>query len=117
MRMTKPKHFSAFKGHRFPPEIISCAVWAYFRRPLSLRNVEDLLAARGIIVSYGTICFLVRKFGHRYAKVIRQERPPVADKWHLRRSRLGKTPGMTSFFGSMAPHFGSGGPLIVTATC
>jgi len=50
--MTKAKHSSAFKGHRFPPEIIACAVWSYFRFPLSLRDVEDLLAARGIIASY-----------------------------------------------------------------
>ncbi|OAN70935.1 hypothetical protein A8B82_21805 [Sulfitobacter sp. EhC04] len=49
--MAKAKHSGAFKGHRLPPEIIAYAVWSYFRFPLSLRDVEDLLAARGIIVS------------------------------------------------------------------
>ena len=53
--MTKAKHSGAFKGHRFPPEFITYAVWSYFRFPLSLRDVEDLFAARGIIVSYETI--------------------------------------------------------------
>jgi putative transposase len=53
--MTKAKHSGAFKGQRFPPEIFAYAVWSYFRFPLSLRGVEDLLAARGIIVSYETI--------------------------------------------------------------
>lgn len=54
-RMTKPKQSGAFSGHRFPPEIIGYAVWAYHRFPMSLRDVEDLLAARGIVVSYETI--------------------------------------------------------------
>jgi putative transposase len=53
--MTKAKQSGVFKGHRFQSEIISYAVWAYFRFPLSLRDVEDLLAERGIIVSYETI--------------------------------------------------------------
>jgi putative transposase len=53
--MTKAKQSGAFKGHRFPPEIISYAVWAYFRFPMSLRYVEDLLYKRGVIVSYETI--------------------------------------------------------------
>lgn len=49
--MTKRKNFSGFKGHRFPPEIIEYVVWLYFRFSLSLRDVEDLLAERGITVS------------------------------------------------------------------
>jgi len=53
--MTKAKQSRAFKGHRFPPEIISYAVWAYFRFPMSFRNVENLLYKRGVIVSYETI--------------------------------------------------------------
>ena len=47
--MTKANHSGAFKGHRFSPEIVAYAVWSYFRFPLSLRDFEDLLAARGII--------------------------------------------------------------------
>lgn len=81
--MTKPKQSGAFKGHRFPPEIIAYAVWAYFRFPMSLRDVEDLLAERGVVVSYETIRAWVAKFGSQYAKVIRRNRPRVADKWHL----------------------------------
>jgi transposase-like protein len=53
--MTKPKQYGAFSRHRFPPEIIAYAVWAYHRFPKSLRDVEDLLAARGVVVSYATI--------------------------------------------------------------
>ena len=50
--MTTPTR-SRYAGHRFPPEIISHAVWLYFRFPLSLRMIEEMLAARGIIVSHG----------------------------------------------------------------
>lgn len=81
--MTKPKQSSAFSGHRFPPEIIAYPVWAYHRFPMSLRDVEDLLAARGVVVSYETIRAWVAKFGLQYAKAIRRDRPKVAHKWHL----------------------------------
>ncbi|MGY9030398.1 MAG: IS6 family transposase, partial [Rhodobacterales bacterium] len=81
--MTKAKHSGAFKGHRFPPEFIAYAVWSYFRFPLSLRDVEDLFAARGIIVSYETIRKWVGKFGTKYAASIRRDRPAPSDKWHL----------------------------------
>lgn len=77
--MTKPKQSGAFAGHRFPPEIISYAVWAYHRFPMSLRDVEDLLAARGVMVSYETIRAWVAKFRLQYAKAIRRDRPKVAD--------------------------------------
>jgi putative transposase len=81
--MTKAKQSGAFKGHRFPPEIISYAVWAYFRFPMSFRDVEDILYKRGVIVSYETIRSWVGKFGHQYAKVIRRDQPATSDKWHL----------------------------------
>ncbi len=81
--MTKAKQSGAFKGHRFPSEIISYAVWAYFRFPMSFRDVEDILYKRGVIVSYETIRSWVGKFGHQYAKVIRRDRPAPSDKWHL----------------------------------
>ena len=81
--MTKAKQSGAFKGHRFPSEIISYAVWAYFRFPISFRDVEDLLYKRGVIVSYETIRSWVGKFGRQYAKVIRRDRPAPSDKWHL----------------------------------
>lgn len=81
--MTKPKQSGAFSGHRFPAEIIAYAVWAYHRFPMSLRDVEDLLATRGVVVSYETIRAWAAKFGSKYARVIRRDRPKVANKWHL----------------------------------
>lgn len=81
--MIKRKNSRGFEGHRFPPEIIEYAVWLYFRFSLSLRDVEDLLAERGIIVSHETVRFWVIKFGRQYAKSIRRDRPRAGDKWHL----------------------------------
>ena len=66
--MSKAKHSGAFKGHRFPRDVIAYAVWAYFRFPMSLRDVEDLLAERGVIVSYESIRAWVAKFGGHYAR-------------------------------------------------
>src|SRR5438094_5607534 len=54
-------------GYRFPAEIIGHAVWVYFRFPLGLRMVEELLAARGIIVSHETVRQWARKFGQQFA--------------------------------------------------
>ena len=59
---------STYKGHRFPPEIISHAVWLYHRFTLSFRDVEDLLAERGITVSYEAIRYWCIKFGPTYAR-------------------------------------------------
>src|SRR6202030_881403 len=72
-----------YKGHRFPAEIIGHAVWLYFRFPLGLRMVEELLAARGIMVSHETVRQWARKFGQRFANQIRRRLPRVGDKWHL----------------------------------
>ena len=70
-------------GYRFPAEIIGHAVWLYFRFPLGLRMVEELLAARGIIVSHETVRQWARKFGQQFANQIRRRLPRVGDKWHL----------------------------------
>src|SRR5918911_3758365 len=72
-----------YAGHRFPPGIISHAVWLYFRFPLSLRMVEDMLAACGIVVSHGTVRQWARKFGQDFANQIRRRLPCAGDKWHL----------------------------------
>ncbi len=61
-----------YKRHRFPAEIIAHAVWLYYRFPLSLRDVEDLLAERGIDVSFQTVSEWAAKLGRKFA-----------DKWHL----------------------------------
>ena len=72
-----------FKGYRFPREIISHAVWLYYRFSLSLRDVEELLAYRGIEVSYQTISEWEETFGPLFADVIRRNRPRPGDKWFL----------------------------------
>jgi putative transposase len=72
-----------YKNHRFPAEIISHAVWLYFRFCLSYRDVEELLFARGIIVSYEAIRKWCRKFGQAYANQLRHRRPQPGDKWYL----------------------------------
>lgn len=73
-----------YRRHRFPAEIIAHAVWLYFRFPLSLRMVEDLLAARGIIVTHQTIRTWAEKFGRHFAHEIkRRSAGQLGDKWHL----------------------------------
>ena len=72
-----------YKGHRFPAEIIGRAVWLYHRFTLSFRDVEDLLAERGVIVSYETIRFWCSKFGPEYAGTIRRKRGRLGDIWHV----------------------------------
>jgi putative transposase len=72
-----------YKRHRFPSEIIAHGVWLYFRFCLSYRDVEELLFARGVIVSYEAIRKWCRKFGQAYANQLRHRRPQLGDKWHL----------------------------------
>ncbi len=72
-----------YKRHRFPPEIIGHAVWLYFRFALSYRDVEELLAERGVILTDETVRQWCRKFGQRYANALRRRRPRPGDKWHL----------------------------------
>src|ERR671919_1528557 len=74
---------SPYAGYRYPPEIISHAVWLYFRFPLSLRMVEEMLAARGIVVSHETVRRWAPKFGQKFANRIRRRLPRAGDKWHL----------------------------------
>jgi putative transposase len=71
------------RGHRFPEEVISYAVWLYFRFPLSLRMVEEMLAARGICVTYETVRRWEKKFGKTFSDRLRQRAPARGDKWHL----------------------------------
>ena len=73
----------SYRRHRFPPIIIQHAIWLYFRFTLSYRDVEDLLAERGIEVSYETIRRWVEKFGSQYAKRLRRLRPKPSSKWHI----------------------------------
>jgi putative transposase len=80
--MTTPASPS-YAGHRFPAEIISYAVWLYFRFPLSLRHVDEILAARGVVVSHETVRQWGLKFGQSFANPIRRRLPCAGDKWHL----------------------------------
>lgn len=73
----------SYARHRFPPVIIQHAVWLYFRFALSYRDVEDLLAERGIDVSYETARRWAFKFGRAYAGQIRRARLRPSDRWHL----------------------------------
>jgi putative transposase len=72
-----------YPRYRFPPMIISHAVWLYFRFTLSFRDVEDLLAQRGITVSYESIRHWCETFGLAYARRLRRRAGPVGDTWHL----------------------------------
>jgi putative transposase len=74
---------SRYKNYRFPVEIISHAVWLYVRFCLSYRDGEELLFARGAIVTYETIRQWCRKFGQSYANQLRRRQPRLGDKWHL----------------------------------
>ena len=74
---------SRYAGHRFPPEVIGHVVWLSFRFPLSLRMVEEMLAARGILVSHETVRQWGLKFGQAFANRIRRRLPRAGDKWHL----------------------------------
>jgi putative transposase len=78
-----PPSINRYKNHRFPAEIISHAVWLYFRFCLSYRDVEELLFARGVMVTYEAIRKWCRKFGQQYANQLRRRRPRPGDKWHL----------------------------------
>jgi transposase-like protein len=73
----------SYKRHRFPPDVIRHAVWLYFRFTLSLRDVEELLAQRGVEVSYETIRCWTVKFGRQFAHNLRRSRPRPTGRWHL----------------------------------
>jgi putative transposase len=73
----------SYKGFRFPAEIISHCVWLCYRFPLSLREVQEMMLARGIILSHETVRQWCAKFGQTYANALRRRRARPGDKWHL----------------------------------
>ncbi len=73
----------SYKRHRFPPQIIARAVWLYYRFPLRLCLVEEMLLKRGVVVSYETIRRWGKKFGPHYARRLRRKQPSRHDIWHL----------------------------------
>src|SRR5882724_13661695 len=79
-RMTTP---NPYRGFRFPPEVIQHAVWLYHCFSLSLRDVELILAARGIVVSYESIREWSLRFGRIFANALKRRRPQPGDKWYM----------------------------------
>jgi putative transposase len=79
----RPTRHSRYARHRFPAEVMGHAVWLYFRFPLSLRMVEEMLAARGFEVSHETVRQWAMKFCQGFANQIRRRPPAPGDKWHL----------------------------------
>ena len=73
----------SYRRHRFPPPIIQHAIWLYLRFTLSYRDVEELLAERGLEVSYETVRRWVLKFAPGFARRLRRSRPRPSDRWHL----------------------------------
>jgi putative transposase len=74
---------SPYRGHRFPPEIISYAVWLYHRFCLSFRDVEELLAERGVTVSYEAVRQWCLKFGQDFARKLRHRQGQLGDTWYM----------------------------------
>ena len=79
--MTTPP--SPYRGFRYPAEVIEHAVWLYHCFSLSLRDVETILAARGVVVSYESIREWGLRFGRQFANTLKRRRPSPGDKWHL----------------------------------
>jgi len=73
----------SYRRRRFPPEVIRHAVWLYFQFTLSLRDVEEPLAQRGVEVSYETVQCWTQKFGRLFARNLRRSRPKPTGRWHL----------------------------------
>ena len=96
-----------YRGFRFPAEIINQAVWLYHCFSLSLRDIELILAARGVVVSHQTIRAWSQRFGRAYATNLERRRPQPGDKWFLDEV----------FIRILANCTTSGEPLISTATC
>ena len=75
--------FISYARHRFPPTVIQHTVWLYLRFSSSYRDIEDLLAERGLDISYETVRRWVAKFGPRFARELRRRRPRLTGRWHL----------------------------------
>ena len=81
--MTSQLASYSYRGYRFPPEIIHHAVWLCHGFCLSFRDVEDLLAQRGVTVTYETIRQWCRTFGPTYVRTLRRRRGRMGDTWYL----------------------------------
>src|SRR5258705_2281034 len=86
-----------YRGFRFPPEVIQHAVWLYHCFSLSLRDVELILAARGIVVSYESIREWGLRFGRIFANTLKRRRPQPRDKWYTDEVFIGSAASNTIF--------------------
>jgi putative transposase len=74
---------SRYRRHGFPIEVVEQCVWLYFHFALSYRNVEEMMAKRGVPVTYETVREWCQKFGSLYALLLRRKRARIGSKWHL----------------------------------
>jgi putative transposase len=81
--MITPPAISLYKRHRFPAELLSHCVWLYCRFSLSYRDVQEMMAARGVVVSHEAVRYWGRTCGQGYANQPRRRRPKPGDKWYL----------------------------------
>ena len=105
----------SYSGYRFPPEIIQHAIWLYIRFTLSFRDVEDLLAERGTMVSYETARRWVNHFGPMVAAGLRKRGPKPHTTWHLDEVYL-KIDASAAWLLKMRVHakkYGDPGPTII----
>jgi putative transposase len=103
-----------YKRHRFPVEIISHCVWLQHRFPLSLRDVDEMMTERGVVVSYQTIHQWCRKFGHTYANGPRAPRRCPGDTWHLDEVFI-KTAGKTHYLWPAGDQHGDVPDILLTS--
>ena len=104
---------ASYHGYRFPPDIISHAVWLYYRFCLSFRDAEDLLAQRGVTVTYETIRQWCQRFGPVYARRLRRRRGQMGDTCLLSRLATQARPPLAGWpLGSRA----AGARLVVLGT-
>jgi hypothetical protein len=106
--MTAP---ALYRRHRFPSEVISHWVWLYFRFSISYRDVEEMMAVRGLTLTYETIRHWCLKFGQTYANGLRRSRPRSGDRWPLDEVFLkinGQVQRFLSVFGVINSHLRPG---------
>src|SRR5947207_10368925 len=101
----RPTPASAFAGYRFPPEVITLAVRWYVRFSLSYRDVEELLAERGIEVDHVSIYRWVQRFAPEFAEAARARQHVVGDRWHVDETYL-KVGGMWRYLFRAIDQFG-----------
>jgi putative transposase len=104
----------SYRGFRYPTEIIAHCVWLYHRFPLSLREVQEMMLERGVIISHETVRQWCAKFGQTYANGLRWRRARPGDKWHLDEVFI-KIGGKTHYLWRAVDHDGSVLDILVTS--